>query len=149
MTDFLLDNILLVALTAVSGILLLFPSLLKGFGAPSIDTLGATQLINSRKAILVDVRAEGERGAGVIPKSELIPLADIPSRAAGLVAQAQPKGGEAGQVRPIVLVCANGMRSASAARHLKKAGATEVFSLDGGFEAWRQAGLPVTNPRRS
>lgn len=146
MTQFLLDNILLVALTAVSGTLLLFPGLLKSLGAPTIDTLAATQLINSRKAILVDVRAEGERGAGVIPKAELIPMADMPQRAAALVASAQPKGGE---VRPIVLVCGNGMRSGAAARHLKKAGATEVFTLDGGFEAWRQAGLPVTQSRRS
>ena len=45
--------------------------------------------------------------------------------------------------RPIVLYCGGGFRSALAADSLKKMGFTHVWSMDGGFGAWQQAGWPV------
>jgi rhodanese-related sulfurtransferase len=43
----------------------------------------------------------------------------------------------------IVLYCGGGYRSALAADNLRKMGYTQVMSLDGGWRAWQQAGLPV------
>ena len=43
----------------------------------------------------------------------------------------------------IVLYCAGGLRSALAARTLQTLGFTDVGHLDGGFAAWRDAGMPV------
>jgi rhodanese-related sulfurtransferase len=43
----------------------------------------------------------------------------------------------------IVLYCGGGFRSALAADALQKMGYTNVISLDGGWRAWQQAGLPV------
>lgn len=43
----------------------------------------------------------------------------------------------------IVLYCGGGYRSALAADELRKMGYTDVISLDGGWRAWREAGLPV------
>jgi rhodanese-related sulfurtransferase len=43
----------------------------------------------------------------------------------------------------IVLYCGGGYRSALAADSLRKMGYTQVMSLDGGWRAWQQAGLPV------
>jgi rhodanese-related sulfurtransferase len=43
----------------------------------------------------------------------------------------------------LVLYCGGGYRSALAADNLQKMGYTEVISLDGGWKAWQQAGLPV------
>ncbi len=44
---------------------------------------------------------------------------------------------------PIVLQCGGGFRSALAADHLQKMGYTNVWSLDGGYRGWVEAGLPV------
>ena len=44
---------------------------------------------------------------------------------------------------PLVLYCGGGYRSALAADTLQKMGYTNVVSMDGGWKAWSQAGLPV------
>ena len=44
---------------------------------------------------------------------------------------------------PIVLYCGGGFRSALAADNLQKMGYRNVWSMDGGIRAWREAGYPV------
>jgi rhodanese-related sulfurtransferase len=46
----------------------------------------------------------------------------------------------------LVLYCGGGYRSALAADALQKMGYTEAVSLDGGWRAWVDAGLPVEKP---
>tara|TARA_R100000789_G_scaffold67758_1_gene63766 strand:+ start:558 stop:887 length:330 start_codon:yes stop_codon:yes gene_type:complete len=41
--------------------------------------------------------------------------------------------------RPLVVVCYHGNSSQSAAAYLANQGFSDVYSLDGGFELWRQA----------
>jgi len=43
----------------------------------------------------------------------------------------------------VVLYCRSGSMSATAARELVSLGYTDVWNLDGGMIAWRQAGFPV------
>jgi len=43
----------------------------------------------------------------------------------------------------LVLYCGGGFPSALAADNLQKMGYTDAISLDGGWKAWQQAGLPV------
>ena len=43
----------------------------------------------------------------------------------------------------LVLYCGGGYRSALAADNLQKMGYTGAISLDGGWKAWQQAGLPA------
>ncbi len=45
----------------------------------------------------------------------------------------------------IVLYCGGGFRSALVAEAIGKMGYTNAISLDGGWRAWNEAGLPVTN----
>ncbi|MFM8677618.1 MAG: rhodanese-like domain-containing protein, partial [Burkholderiaceae bacterium] len=45
---------------------------------------------------------------------------------------------------PVILMCQSGWRGSKAGRQLRKAGVEAVFNLEGGFDAWQQAGLPVT-----
>ena len=40
----------------------------------------------------------------------------------------------------IILYCGGGYRSALAADNLMKMGYTRVYSMDGGFKAWKKAG---------
>jgi rhodanese-related sulfurtransferase len=46
----------------------------------------------------------------------------------------------------LVLYCGGGYRSALAADQLQKMGYTSAISLEGGWRAWNQAGLPVEKP---
>jgi rhodanese-related sulfurtransferase len=46
----------------------------------------------------------------------------------------------------LVLYCGGGYRSALAADALQKMGYTGAISLDGGWRAWVEAGLPVEKP---
>ena len=46
--------------------------------------------------------------------------------------------------QPIVLSCRSGARSALAADTLRDLGFVDALSLAGGFNAWAQAGRPVT-----
>ena len=45
--------------------------------------------------------------------------------------------------KPIVCYCGGGSRSALAADSLQKMGYREVYSVSGGFKAWKEAGLPI------
>ena len=46
----------------------------------------------------------------------------------------------------VVLYCGGGYRSALAADALRAMGYTSAISLDGGWRAWNDAGLPVEKP---
>lgn len=47
--------------------------------------------------------------------------------------------GEANMDLPLIVVCYHGMSSQNAAQYLHQQGFDQVYSLDGGFEAWHQA----------
>lgn len=44
---------------------------------------------------------------------------------------------------PILVMCYHGISSQGAAQYLVNQGFEEVYSVDGGFEAWHRAALPV------
>ena len=48
--------------------------------------------------------------------------------------------------RRLVLYCGSAWRSALAARSLYEMGLVDVAHIEGGFTAWRRAGLPVERP---
>jgi phage shock protein E len=83
----------------------------------------ARQLV-AEGAVLVDVRSPGEFAGGHLPGALNVPVSDVRRQAAALVEQG----------KPIVVYCASGMRSASAAATLKAAGA-QVFDL-GAMSRW-------------
>lgn len=85
------------------------------------------------RAVLVDVREDAEWRAGHVPAARHVPLGRLESRLAEL-----PRD------RPVVVVCASGMRSRSAARILARNGFADVRNLRGGMAAWRSAGLPLS-----
>jgi molybdopterin/thiamine biosynthesis adenylyltransferase len=88
-------------------------------------------------ARVVDVREQSEWDAGHIPGAQLIPLATVAEAAA----ERLPDKGER-----IVVHCAAGVRSAVATYQLQQLGYTNVASMAGGFNAWRELGLPVEAP---
>jgi rhodanese-related sulfurtransferase len=137
--QFLLDNIFLVLAALISGGMLLAPALTRGGAVKSINTLTATQLLNGRQAILVDLRETSELNKGTVPQARHMPNSGF-SAAADALAKEALAGKEP---KPVILMCAAGWRSLQSGKRLRKAGLQEVYSLDGGFDAWKQAGLPI------
>ena len=45
---------------------------------------------------------------------------------------------------PVIVSCDTGMRAGASADKLRALGIKEVFTLQGGLNAWRDAGLPVS-----
>lgn len=80
-------------------------------------------------ALLADVRTPAEWRSGHARRAQHLPLDALPTRVNGLRKD-----------RPVVAICASGMRSAAAARQLAAAGIT-AYSVRGGMGAWRAAGL--------
>jgi rhodanese-related sulfurtransferase len=130
--QFILENLLLIGLACGSGVMLLWPLLRDRAAGPSVTTLAATQMINSRHAQIVDVRSADEFAAGSVPNARNIPLGEIGQRA-----------GELRKDRPVILVCNRGSTAGGAASKLRAGGIGEVYVLAGGVAAWREAGLPV------
>ena len=129
---FLLDNLLLIAATLVIGGLLAWPLVRERLGGPSVSTLLATQMINSRSAQVIDVREAAEFAEGSLPGARNLPLTQLKERAAELKKD-----------RPVIVVCAHGRTASIGAARLRTAGFAEVFILAGGLAAWREAGLPL------
>jgi rhodanese-related sulfurtransferase len=97
------------------------------------DIAGYRELTDSGVPhVLVDVREESEwaagHAAGAIHLSKGVIERDIE--------KAVPD-----KATKLVLYCGGGFRSALVADNLKKMGYTDVISLDGGWKAWKEAGL--------
>ena len=129
---FFIDNIWIIGLALVSGGALLFPALQRR-GA-KVTQLQATQLINQGKTVVLDVRDAAEFAAGHLQNAKNIPLAELPNRLKEL---------EKSKSATIITVCERGIRSATAAGVLNKAGFEQVVSLEGGVAAWKSQGLPT------
>ena len=72
--QFFLDNIFLIAIALISGGMLAWPLVRNRAAGPALSTLQATQLINSRNAVVVDVRTPQEFATGSLPGARNVPL---------------------------------------------------------------------------
>ncbi|MDO8654386.1 MAG: rhodanese-like domain-containing protein [Undibacterium sp.] len=129
---FIIDNMWLIGIALISGAALLLPALQRR-GA-KVSQLQATQLINQGKTLLLDVRTAQEFANGHLQNAKHIPLAELGNRLKEI---------EKSKNNTVITICERGVRSASAATLLTKAGFAQVFSLDGGVAAWKSQGLPT------
>ena len=103
-------------------------------GTPTDGSLGSK--IKGERALevvrggasLLDVRESSEWKSGHAPGAIHVPLGDIDKAPRRL-----PKG------RPVVVMCASGMRSRTAAKQLRSLG-YDAASLSGGIAGWQRAG---------
>jgi len=133
--DFVLNNIWLVLIAVTSGAMLAWPSISRRAGGLSVSTLQATQLINHKDALMLDVRSADDFARSHILNAKNIPAGQLGGRLAEL---------EKFRARPVVVCCQTGNSATPSCALLQKAGFTEVHLLAGGISAWEQAGLPVT-----
>lgn len=87
-------------------------------------------------ARLIDVRSESEQATGMANATQAIAQDALLEDAATHV----PRNAR------IVLICQRGSRSLMVAESMLKQGFMDVASVEGGIEAWRHAGLPMTEP---
>lgn len=133
MLKFIFDNWMLFALALASGSMLLWP-VIRGATLAGLDPVGAVQLINREKAVVVDVCEPAEFAAGHVVGAKNIPLADLEKKLAGAVKN---------KSLPLILVCQSGARSGRAVAIAKKLGYDLAQSLGGGMVSWKAANLPV------
>lgn len=81
-------------------------------------------------AIALDVRESGEHARGHLPDAIHIPLGQIADSADVIP-----------EDRPVVAYCGHGERASSGISILERMGYRDLAILDGGFGAWRDAGL--------
>ena len=101
------------------------------------DPSGSEALI-AEGWVVLDVREVEEYDQGVIPESILIPQGKIEES----IKERIPDHDQ-----PIIAMCAGGVRSAFAAVTLSEIGYTNVVSMDGGFNLWKQQGRSCASPQ--
>jgi rhodanese-related sulfurtransferase len=88
----------------------------------------------ARGALLLDVREDREWQQGRARGAEHMGRGVIER---DIEARVPDRGAE------LILYCGGGYRSALAADNLQRMGYTKVYSMAGGWKAWREAGAPV------
>ena len=132
LVQFVLDNIILIAVAFISGAMLVWPLVRARAGGPTLTTLQATQLMNSRSPQVVDLRNSEDFAKGSLPHARNVPVDKLTARL-----------NELKKDKPVLLVCANGTTAGRTASLLRSQGFGDVYVLAGGMAAWREAGLPV------
>jgi rhodanese-related sulfurtransferase len=98
----------------------------------TLTAAAAAELVSQHDVDLVDVRDDREWSSGHIPGARHIPLEQLRADPEAYLAH-----------KPIVFICARGVRSLTAAKLAERLGYTQVYNLDGGTSAWSKAGLPI------
>jgi rhodanese-related sulfurtransferase len=133
--SFIQNNWLLILVMIVSGAMLVWP-LVQHRLSPvrEVGNLEVTRLINTGNTLLVDVRETAEYAGGRLPGAIHIPLSQLDSRRDELARHT---------AKTVVAYCASGNRSRMAGRALARIGFKDIGHLQGGYRAWKDAGLPV------
>src|SRR5688500_9504696 len=103
-----------------------------------VDTATADDLRKEPGAVVLDVREPDEYEQGAIPGAVHIPRGTLESSIEGRIPD---------RSTPLVVHCAGGTRSAFAAVTLQQLGYTDVVSVAGGFNKWKDEGRDWSTPR--
>jgi molybdopterin/thiamine biosynthesis adenylyltransferase/rhodanese-related sulfurtransferase/molybdopterin converting factor small subunit len=102
---------------------------------PEISPAEAHALAGRGEAVLLDVREPDELAAGMAAGAQALARGYLELHVERLVP---------GLDTAILVMCATGARSLFAAADLRQLGYLDVRSIGGGFNRWKQEGLPVT-----
>ncbi|MCS6844845.1 MAG: rhodanese-like domain-containing protein [Caldilineales bacterium] len=97
----------------------------------TVDVRTVDSIRTREDVFIVDVREPHEYAAGHVPGAVLIPLGQLSSRLSEI-----PKD------KTVVAVCRSGNRSGQATELLRQRG-FDAHNMQGGMNAWTQAGLPI------
>jgi len=106
-----------------------------------VDAQEAKQ-IHDGGGLLIDIRPAAQRAEfGGIAEALVVERNDLEWRLDPGGSHRLPEAADPD--RPVVIVCQEGYASSLAAASLLHLGRTAVTDLDGGFVAWKNAGLPT------
>ena len=105
-------------------------------GISEVDTSTA-EAQRAAGSILLDVREADEFEQGAVPDSVFIPRGHLESQVESRLSD---------KSAPIIVMCAGGVRSAFAAKTLGERGYTDVVSMAGGFNKWKDEGRDWKRP---
>lgn len=103
-----------------------------------VDTATADSMRHEPGSVVLDVREADEYEQGAIPGSVFLPRGHLESQIENRVADKDAS---------LIVVCAAGVRSAFAAKTLEELGYTDVVSVAGGFNRWKDEGRDWSVPR--
>ncbi len=103
-----------------------------------VDTAEASELRDRPGTVVLDVREPDEYDQGAIPGAIHIARGTLES---GVESRIPDKNGT------VVIHCASGVRSVFAAKTLGELGYTDVVSMAGGFNKWKDEGREWSAPR--
>src|ERR1039458_9042871 len=103
-----------------------------------IDPAQAEQEISAEKAVVLDVREPDEYEQGALAGAVHIPRGTLETSVEGRIPD---------KASHLVVYCAGGTRSAFAAKTLQDLGYTDVASVVGGFNRWKDEGREWSAPR--
>lgn len=110
-------------------------------GLERVDPAAAAQAVD-RGAVLIDIRAESQIARdGAIPGALVIGRNVIEWRLDPVSEHRHPDAPKLDD--HVIVICDAGYASSLAAATLQQLGFSRATDLDGGFQAWRAAGLPV------
>jgi rhodanese-related sulfurtransferase/transcriptional regulator with XRE-family HTH domain len=104
----------------------------------TVSVKEAQALMASGELDVVDVRDSNEWATGHVPGARHVPLGDIKDDTKKHLPRDK-----------VLLICAKGGRSMTAAKLAEAIGLQEVYSMDGGTLGWAQAGLPIEVPAKA
>jgi len=94
-------------------------------GVKNITVQEAKDKLKDKQIQLIDVRTPGEYKSNHVKRFKNIPLAVL-----------LKKINELDKGKETVVICQSGMRSARAAKKLKKQGFNQIYNVKGGMNAW-------------
>jgi len=97
-----------------------------------VDPATVEQLRRRDDVFILDVREDYEYDSGHIPGATLVPLGQIPNRLE-----------EVPRDKTVIAVCRSGNRSGQATDFLRQQGFENVHNMEGGMNAWSQAGYQI------
>jgi molybdopterin/thiamine biosynthesis adenylyltransferase/rhodanese-related sulfurtransferase len=103
-----------------------------------VETAEVDELRHRDDTVLLDVREPDEHEQGTIPGSLFIPRGQLESNVESRITD---------KATPVLVYCAAGARSAFAAKSLQELGYTDVVSMKGGFNRWKDEGRDWQTPR--
>ena len=109
-----------------------------------VDAEQARQILHDG-GLLIDIRPAAQRAAfGEVPGALIVERNDLEWRLDPRGSHRLPEADDAD--RTVVIMCQEGYASSLAAASLISLGRRHTTDLDGGFAAWKAAGLPTRPP---
>jgi rhodanese-related sulfurtransferase len=112
-----------------------------------VDAEQARQILHDG-GLLIDIRPAAQRAAfGEVPGALIVERNDLEWRLDPRGSHRLPEADDAD--RTVVIMCQEGYASSLGAASLISLGRPHTTDLDGGFAAWKAAGLPTSPPTTS